>query len=141
MAESNLAYLVKNASGQCGLSAGALVTSDATGATFSQGKKLSKGNVAILKLSAAAELIEADRWQQYAELGGVSKTEFRPPIRLRYKTLDGDASPYIRSNTLDEQSHADFLGHGARIFFEMLLLPKIRERSCLKDCFNPCICC
>src|SRR6201986_3343440 len=32
---------------------------------------LPDGDVAILKLLAAAELIEADLWQQYNELGGV----------------------------------------------------------------------
>src|SRR2546430_378711 len=32
---------------------------------------LSRGDVAILQLLAAAELIEADLWQQYNELGGV----------------------------------------------------------------------
>src|ERR1700751_1420496 len=34
--------------------------------------RLTRGDVAILQLLAAAELIEADLWQQYAELGGVS---------------------------------------------------------------------
>ena len=32
---------------------------------------LTRGDVAILQLLAAAELIEADLWQQYKELGGV----------------------------------------------------------------------
>ena len=31
---------------------------------------LTRGDVDILRLLAAAELIEADLWQQYAELGG-----------------------------------------------------------------------
>jgi hypothetical protein len=30
------------------------------------------GDIAILSLLAAAELIEADLWQQYAELGGLT---------------------------------------------------------------------
>ncbi|MFY9950614.1 MAG: twin-arginine translocation signal domain-containing protein, partial [Candidatus Sulfotelmatobacter sp.] len=33
---------------------------------------LSKGDIAILRFLAAAELIEADLWQQYAELGGLT---------------------------------------------------------------------
>jgi len=33
--------------------------------------RLTQGDVAILQLLAAAELIEADLWQQYNELGGV----------------------------------------------------------------------
>src|SRR6201995_3897340 len=36
-------------------------------------ESLTDGDVAILRLLAAAELIEADLWQQYAELGGVTQ--------------------------------------------------------------------
>ncbi len=90
------------------LSAGGLVTTHARAATSSPSKNLSKGDVAILKLLAAAELIEADLWQQYAELGGVS-TGVQNPYQLALQNLDGDGSQYIFSNTLDEQSHADFL--------------------------------
>jgi hypothetical protein len=90
------------------LSAGGLVTTHARAATSSPSKNLSKGDVAILKLLAAAELIEADLWQQYAELGGVS-TGVQNPYQLALQNLDGDGSQYISSNTLDEQSHADFL--------------------------------
>jgi hypothetical protein len=34
--------------------------------------RFGKGDVAILRFLAAAELIEADLWQQYAELGGLT---------------------------------------------------------------------
>ena len=67
-----------------------------------------KGDVAILKLLAAAELIEADLWQQYAELGGVTQGT-QTPYQLALQNLDSDGSQYISSNTLDEQSHANFL--------------------------------
>ena len=70
--------------------------------------RLPKGDVAILQLLAAAELIEADLWQQYAELGGVSDGD-QNSYQLAFQNLDGDGSQYITSNTLDEQSHADFL--------------------------------
>jgi hypothetical protein len=91
------------------LSAGGLVTTGARAATSSQSnKKLSKGDVAILKLLAAAELVEADLWQQYAELGGAT-TGVQNPYQLALQNLDGDGSQYISSNTLDEQSHAAFL--------------------------------
>src|ERR1700758_1988732 len=33
--------------------------------------RLTKGDVAILRFLAAAELIESDLWVQYAELGGI----------------------------------------------------------------------
>jgi Ferritin-like domain len=90
------------------LSAGSLLVTDGRAATSSPSRKLGKGDVAILKLLAAAELIEADLWQQYAELGGVSNG-VQNPYQLAFQNLDGDGSQYITSNTLDEQSHADFL--------------------------------
>jgi hypothetical protein len=92
------------------LSAGALVTTDGWAATPTQSnKKLSKGDTAILQLLAAAELVEADLWQQYAELGGVSNGDQNNPYQLAFQNLDGDGSQYISSNNLDEQSHANFL--------------------------------
>ena len=90
------------------LSTGALVTTKGSAATFSPSGQLSKGDAAILKLLAAAELIEADLWQQYAELGGVTQGT-QNPYQLALQNLDGDGSQYISSNNLDEQSHAAFL--------------------------------
>ena len=49
------------------LSAGALFSS--RGPAKAAGE-VSPGDIQILRLLAAAELIEADLWQQYAELGG-----------------------------------------------------------------------
>jgi hypothetical protein len=67
-----------------------------------------KGDIAILRFLAAAELIESDLWQQYAELGGVTPgAQNNYQLALQY--LDGDGSQYISSNTLDEVSHAAFL--------------------------------
>jgi len=69
---------------------------------------LSSGDVAILQFVAAAEIIESDMWQQYAELGGV--TSGAPnPYQNALAQMDGDGSQYISSNTLDEQSHENFL--------------------------------
>lgn len=70
--------------------------------------QLAKGDLAILRFVAAAELIESDLWTQYAELGGVT-TEPVNPYQLALQNLDGDGSQYITSNTLDEVSHAEFL--------------------------------
>ena len=78
---------------------------------------LNAGDVAILRFLAAAELIEADLWTQYAELGGIGKN---PPIevdpnptlnnyQMALSNLDCDGPQYITSNTLDEVSHATFL--------------------------------
>jgi hypothetical protein len=74
----------------------------------STGPALPSGDVAILKFLAAAELIEADLWQQYAELGGVTMGR-QNPYQLALQMLDPDGSQYISSNTGDEQSHASFL--------------------------------
>jgi Ferritin-like domain len=71
-------------------------------------KKLPSGDVAILRFVAAAELIEADLWQQYAELGGVTQG-MQNPYQVALQNLDSDGSQYITSNTLDEASHASFL--------------------------------
>src|SRR5580692_9117867 len=69
---------------------------------------LTTGDIAILRFVAAAEIIETDLWQQYAELGGLSAGK-QNPYQKAFQRLDGDGSQYITSNTLDEQSHAEFL--------------------------------
>jgi Ferritin-like domain len=66
------------------------------------------GDAAILRFLAAAELIEADLWTQYAELGGNTNASLNP-YQKALQNLDGDGSQYITSNTLDEVSHAAFL--------------------------------
>jgi hypothetical protein len=79
--------------------------------------RLDSGDVAILRFLAAAELIEADLWIQYAELGGIGDNppvELDPseqvnPYQAALSNLDGDGPQYITSNTLDEVSHATFL--------------------------------
>jgi hypothetical protein len=70
-------------------------------------KALTRGDVAILQLLAAAELIEEDLWQQYSELGGVDSPE--SGYRAGLEILDGDQPQYISDNTDDEISHAAFL--------------------------------
>jgi len=77
-----------------------------------------RGDIAILRFLAAAELIEADMWDQYAELGGltpgqlpVETAPFTPmnSYQAAFMNLDPDGPQYISSNTLDEQSHVAFL--------------------------------
>jgi Ferritin-like domain len=70
-------------------------------------QSLNAGDVAILQLLAAAELIEADLWQQYKELGGVDSPE--SGYRAGLEILDEDQPQYISDNTDDELSHAAFL--------------------------------
>jgi hypothetical protein len=78
---------------------------------------LNKGDIAILRFLAAAELIESDLWTQYAELGGIGTN---PPVevdpnqtlnnyQIALSNLDSDGPQYITSNTNDEITHATFL--------------------------------
>src|SRR3984957_8687096 len=84
---------------------------------YRSGPEPGRGDVAILRFLAAAELIEADLWTQYAELGGIGDNqpvEVNPNptmnnYQLALSNLDGDGPQYITSNTLDELSHADFI--------------------------------
>jgi hypothetical protein len=96
---------------------GAGLLSNATLARAQQSGSLNKGDIAILQFLAAAELIEADLWTQYAELGGLGKlppieidpNEHLNPYQIALSNLDSDGPQYIKSNTLDEVSHARFL--------------------------------
>src|SRR5437588_11189901 len=45
------------------------------GLAFGQEGGLTRGDIAILRLLAAAETIETDLWQQYSELGGTQDNE------------------------------------------------------------------
>ena len=75
---------------------------------------LTKGDVAILQFLAAAELLEADLWEQYNELGGIQDSE-RPggtgnkAYTTALAVLDKDTPQYIHDNADDEQSHARFI--------------------------------
>src|SRR3989441_5658756 len=89
------------------LSAGALLGTEGSAQTTRSTGKLSKGDAALLRFAAAAELIEADLWQQYNELGGVQGGN--PAYMAALSNLDGDMPQYIADNTDDELSHAAFL--------------------------------
>jgi ferritin-like protein len=84
-------------------------------ALFAQSnQRLSKNDVKLLQLALTIELIEADLWQQYNELGGaVDKNDQPNPGNPAYlaalQNLDGDMPQYISDNTDDEISHAAFL--------------------------------
>jgi hypothetical protein len=89
------------------LSAGALLGTESNAqATHSRGR-LSKGDAALLRFAAAAEIIEADLWEQYNELGGIQGGN--PAYIAALSNLDGDMAQYISDNTDDELSHAAFL--------------------------------
>jgi hypothetical protein len=89
------------------LTAGALMGSELNAETTASSRRLSKGDIALLRFAAAVELIEADLWQQYNELGGVQGGN--PAYIAALSNLDGDMPQYIADNTDDELSHAAFL--------------------------------
>src|SRR5215471_5979624 len=77
--------------------------------------KLSKGDAAILRFLAAAEILESDLWIQYNELGGVQDSEVpgvtggSAPYIAALEVLDGDMPQYIHDNTEDELTHFQFI--------------------------------
>jgi hypothetical protein len=109
---SRRAFLAKGAAaGALSLGAGRLLID--TPAAFA-GDSLPEGDAAILRFLAAAELLEADLWKQYNELGGVQDEEVSGGSGNRAYTralavLDEDMPQYIHDNADDEQSHADFI--------------------------------
>jgi len=103
-----------------------LLVGEAGAQTLPLSKAPSAGDVAILRFLAAVELIEADLWLQYAELGGVNSSTPNP-YQQAFNRLDGDSGQYITSNTADEQSHAQFLNaYLAAVGAEPVNLDKFR---------------
>src|SRR3984885_5275208 len=96
---------------------GAGLLAKGTSARAQKGGYLNRGDAAILRFLAAAELIESDLWVQYAELGGIGNNkpvevdmnQSMNSYQVALSNLDTDGPQYIASNTLDEQSHATFL--------------------------------
>jgi len=107
------------------LPAGALLTTKANAMGGDKSGSLTKGDAAILRFLAAAEILESDLWEQYWELGGNQQPDFastnpatgaaptptggNTPYTNGLLLLDGDMPQYIQDNTDDEFSHANFL--------------------------------
>jgi hypothetical protein len=75
---------------------------------------LSTGDAALLRFAAAAEILEADFWIQYNELGGIPDAEVpggsgNTVYTAALKKLDSDFDQYIHDNTDDEITHYKFL--------------------------------
>jgi hypothetical protein len=76
--------------------------------------RLNRGDAALLRFAAAAEILETDFWAQYNELGGIQDAEVsagtgNPTYTSKLLNLDADFSQYIHDNTDDEISHFTFL--------------------------------
>src|SRR5205085_5038409 len=72
------------------------------------------GDAALLRFAAALEIIEADFWIQYNELGGVQDSEVpggsgNEAYTGAIEVLDEDMPIYIHDNTDDEITHHQFL--------------------------------
>jgi hypothetical protein len=75
---------------------------------------LTPGDAALLRFAAAAEILEADFWIQYNELGGVQDDEVpggtgNEAYTEAIEVLDEDMPIYIHDNTDDEITHHTFL--------------------------------
>jgi hypothetical protein len=101
-----------------GITSGALITSGQNALADDNGdddnSPLTKGDAALLRFAAAAEILESDFWIQYNELGGIQDTELpggsgNPVYKAALQVLDSDFDQYIHDNTDDEITHFTFL--------------------------------
>jgi hypothetical protein len=75
---------------------------------------LTRGDAALLRFAAAAEILETDFWVQYNELCGVQDSEVpggsgNPDFTAALSVLDADMAQYVHDNTDDEFTHQNFL--------------------------------
>src|SRR2546422_1844040 len=85
--------------------------------------RLTRGDAALLRFAAAAEILETDFWVQYNELGGIPDSEVpggsgNASYTMALAVLDEDMAQYIHDNTENEKTHELFLNayleaHGA----------------------------
>lgn len=76
--------------------------------------KLDRGDAALLRFAAAAEILETDFWVQYNELCGIQDAEVpggsgNPAFTDALSVLDEDMAQYVHDNTDDEFTHQNFL--------------------------------
>ena len=95
------------AAGATTVGAGLLASQELSG-------QLLRGDAAILRFLAAAEILETDFWVQYNELGGIQDNEVpggsgNPTYTAKLQKLDGDMPQYIHDNTEDEFTHQNFI--------------------------------
>jgi hypothetical protein len=75
---------------------------------------LTRGDAALLRFPAALELLEADFWIQYNELGGIQDDEVpggtgNEAYTDALEVIEDEMQDYIHDNTDDEISHHQFL--------------------------------
>lgn len=79
-----------------------------------RGGLLTRGDAALLRFAAAAEILETDFWVQYNELAGIQDSEEpsgtgNPAFTAALSMLDSDMAQYVHDNTDDEFTHQNFL--------------------------------
>jgi hypothetical protein len=77
-------------------------------------RRLTRGDAALLRFAAAAEILETDFWVQYNELCGIPDSEVpggtgNPAFTTALSVLDSDMAQYVHDNTDDEFTHQNFL--------------------------------
>ncbi len=115
------------AAGAVTVGAGLLASGSSTFAQEEKSGHLTKGDAAILRFLAAAEILESDLWLQYQELAGTQDDEVStlasklipgypslptggsPLYANAIAQLDSDMAQYIHDNTEDELSHEVFI--------------------------------
>jgi hypothetical protein len=115
----NRRSFVKNGLTAAGVAAaGAGLLANSSSALAQQGPeesgRLTKGDAALLRFAAAAEILETDFWVQYNELAGIPDSEVpggsgNPAYTAALEMLDADMAQYVHDNTDDEFTHQNFL--------------------------------
>jgi hypothetical protein len=110
-------FLCRMGLGAVALAPGAALFSSASNA-FGQEDAVESGirvgDAALLRFAAALELLEADFWIQYNELGGVQDSEVpggsgNPDYTEALEIIEDEMGDYIHDNTDDEITHHRFL--------------------------------
>ncbi|OLC89598.1 MAG: hypothetical protein AUH86_25215 [Acidobacteria bacterium 13_1_40CM_4_58_4] len=118
-AQNRRSFLKKSMVAGAAATVGAGLLADSSSVLGQEGReersgRLTKGDAAILRFLAAAEILETDLWQQYNELGGIQDSEVpggsgSVPYTAALQVLDGDMPQYIHDNTEDELTHEVFI--------------------------------
>jgi hypothetical protein len=111
---------VKNGLTAAGFATAGVGLLSSTSSALADGEKgeqsghLSRGDAALLRFAAAAEILETDFWVQYTELCGIPDKEVpggsgNPAFTAALSVLDADMAQYVHDNTDDEFTHQNFL--------------------------------
>jgi hypothetical protein len=111
---SRRSFLGKSLAVGAGTIGAGLLANTSTAKTAKARGGLTPGDAALLRFAAAAEILEADFWIQYNELGGVQDDEVpggsgNPDYTAALTVIEDEMDQYIHDNTDDEITHHQFL--------------------------------